>query len=185
MALDDIGRMNGMDMKSLAGMKGSKEPAEIELELKVGELEGEEDGMYQDMSPVGRFSKGALNSLVSVHNQVSKMFGMKPYASFEEDQESFPGAFTKEISMIIDAADDAAEAEVIGMEMVPSLENITTDKDVALLSGKIGMLAKSKDFKKFLAEPKEEEEEMPEAEMAPAEGEMSEADMDKLFSERM
>jgi predicted transport protein len=185
MAISDIGRMNGMDMKSLAGMKGSKEPAEIELELKVGELEGEEDGMYQDMSPVGRFSKGALNSLVSVHNQVSKMFGMKPYASFEEDQESFPGAFTKEISMIIDAADDAAEAEVIGMEMVPSLENITTDKDVALLSGKIGMLAKSKDFKKFLAEPREEEEEMPEAEMAPAEGEMSEADMDKLFSERM
>jgi hypothetical protein len=47
------------------------------------------------------------------------------------------------------------------------------------------MLAKSKDFKKFLAEPREEEEEMPEAEMAPAEGEMSEADMDKLFSERM
>ena len=110
---------------------------------------------------------------------------MKPYASFEEDQESFPGAFTKEISMIIDAADDAAEAEVIGMEMVPSLENITTDKDVALLSGKIGMLAKSKDFKKFLAEPREEKEEMPEEEMAPSEGEMSEADMDKLFMQRM
>jgi hypothetical protein len=185
MAISDIGRMNGMDMKSLAGMKGSKEPAEIELELKVGEIEGEEAGLYEDMSPVGRFSKGALNSLVSVHNQVSKMFGMKPYASFEEDQESFPGAFTKEISMIIDAADDAAEAEVIGMEMVPSLENITTDKDVALLSGKIGMLAKSKDFKKFLAEPREEKEEMPEEEMAPSEGEMSEADMDKLFMQRM
>jgi len=182
--ISDIGRMD-MDMKALSGMKGSKEPAEVELELKVGELEGEEDGMYQDMSPVGRFSKGALNSLVSVHNQVSKLFGMKPYASFEEDQESFPGSFTKEISMIIDAADDAAEAEVIEMEMVPSLENITTDKDVALLSGKIGMLAKSKDFKKFLAEPVEKKEEMPEEEMVPAEGEMSEEDMDKLFSERM
>ena len=184
MAISDIGRMD-MDMKALTGMKGSKNPAEVELEIKVGEIEGEEEGLYQDMSPTGRFSKGALNSLVQVHNQVSKLFGMDPYASFDADQESFPGAFTKEISMIIDAADDAAEAEVIDMEMVPSLENITTDKDVALLSGKIGMLAKSKDFKKFLAEPGEEKEEMPEAEMAPAEGDMSEADMDKLFSERM
>lgn len=184
MALSDIGRMNEMDMKALTGMKGSKDPAEIELEVKVGELEGEEDAMFEDMSPVGRFSKGALNSLVSVHNMVSKLFGMKPYPAFDADAESFPAAFTKELSMIIEAATDAADAEVIEMEMVPSLENIKTDKDVALLSGKIGMLAKSKDFKKFLAEAPVEEEK-PEEEMSPAEGEMSEEDMNKLFSERM
>jgi hypothetical protein len=182
MALNDIGRMD-MDMKAL-GISG-KDPVEVEVEAKIGEIESEEDSFYKEMSPVGSFSKGALNSLVQAHNVVSKLFGLETYPAFEEDQKSFPSRFTKELSMIIDAASDAAEAEVIDMEMVPSLENIAADRDIAMLAGKIGMLGKSKDFKKFLSEPMPEEMEMPEEEMAPAEGEMDEAEMDQLFMQRM
>lgn len=183
MALSDVGRMD-MDMKAL-GLGESKEPLEVEMEAKVGELEAEEEGMYSDMSPVGDFSKAALNSLVQAHNSVSKLFGMEAYPVFESDMEQFPSRFTKEIMMIADAASDALEADVITEEMVPMIEGIKADRDVAMLAGKLSMLGKSKDFKKFLQEAPQEEEEMVAEEEVASEGEMSDDEMDQLMAERM
>lgn len=184
MALGDIGRM-GLDMKAL-GLEG-RGMEEKELEDKVAELDSEEMSMYMEMAPQGSFSKGSLNSLVGSYNRVGKLFGIEEYPQFDMDQKSFPPEFVKGIMMMITAASDALDEEVISQEMLPSIENISGDRDVAMLSAKLDMLAKSKDFKKFLAEeaPEMEEEEEVSSEEEVKEEEMSDEEMDKLFSSRM
>jgi len=181
MALGDIGRM-GLDMKAL-GLEG-RGMEEAELESKVSELDSEEMSMYEEMAPQGSFSKGALNSLVGSYNRVGKLFGIDGYPSFDADQKSFPAEFVKGIMMVITAASDALDEEVITSNMLPSIENISGDTDVAMLSAKLDMLGASKDFKRFLQEEAPEMEEEVMEEEVKEEG-LSDEEMDKLFSSRM
>jgi hypothetical protein len=82
--------------------------------------------------------------------------------------------------MIAAAVSDAIDADVLTPEMEISLEGIKSDRELAPLAGRLQMISKSKDFKKFLAEPKVEEEVMEEAPMAE-----EEMDVDALMMERM
>jgi hypothetical protein len=170
-----------MAVEDMAMMGMVPSDAKMELEKEVAGVEMEEEGLFAEMAPKGQFSKGAINSLVSAHNAVTKLFGLPAYATFESDVTEFPSNFVRELSMIAAAVSDAIAADVLTPEMEISLEGIKSDRELAPLAGRLQMISKSKDFKKFLAEPKEEEAEAPEAPEMPEE----EMDMDALMMERM
>ncbi len=171
-----------MAVEDMAMMGMVPSDAKMELEKEVAGVEMEEEGLFAEMAPKGQFSKGAINSLVSAHNAVTKLFGLPAYATFESDVTEFPSNFVRELSMIAAAVSDAIAADVLTPEMEISLEGIKSDRELAPLAGRLQMISKSKDFKKFLAEPKEEEAEAPEEAPEMAEEEM---DMDALMMERM
>jgi hypothetical protein len=168
-----------VDDVAMMGMVPSD--AKMELEKEVAGVEMEEEGLFAEMAPKGQFSKGAINSLVSAHNAVTKLFDLPAYATFESDVTEFPSNFVRELSMIAAAVSDAIAADVLTPEMEISLEGIKSDRELAPLAGRLQMISKSKDFKKFLAEPKEEEAAPEEAPEMPEE----EMDMDALMMERM
>jgi len=170
-----------MAVEDMAMMGMVPSDAKMELEKEVAGVEMEEEGLFAEMAPKGQFSKGAINSLVSAHNAVTKLFGLPAYATFESDVTEFPSNFVRELSMIAAAVSDAIAADVLTPEMEISLEGIKSDRELAPLAGRLQMISKSKDFKKFLAEPKEEEAAPEEAPEMPEE----EMDMDALMMERM
>ena len=169
-----------MAVEDMAMMGMVPSDSKMELEKEVAGVEMEEEGLFSEMAPKGQFSKGAINSLVSAHNAVTKLFGMPEYPVFESDVTEFPSKFVRELSMIAAAVSDAIAADVLTPEMEISLEGIKSDRELAPLAGRLQMISKSKDFKKFLAEPKVEEEVKEEAPM-PEE----EMDVDALMMERM
>lgn len=170
-----------MAVEDMAMMGMVPSDAKMELEKEVAGVEMEEEGLFAEMAPKGQFSKGAINSLVSAHNAVTKLFDLPAYATFESDVTEFPSNFVRELSMIAAAVSDAIAADVLTPEMEISLEGIKSDRELAPLAGRLQMISKSKDFKKFLAEPKEEEAAPEEAPEMPEE----EMDMDALMMERM
>lgn len=174
--IEDISRM-GMDIA----------PVKEALSKESAGLESVKEDLFMEMAPKGSFSKGSLNSLVKAHNKVSSLFGLPAYPSFEMDQTSFPARFVKELSMIMKAVDDAIAEDVLDESMALTLDNIKADRDVAALAGRLDLISRQKDFKKWLEseQPKVEEveEEMPEEGLS--EGEMSESDMDALMMGRM
>jgi hypothetical protein len=169
-----------MAVQDMAMMGMVPSDAKMELEKEVAGVEMEEEGLFAEMAPKGQFSKGAINSLVSAHNMVTKLFDLPTYPVFESDVTEFPSNFVRELSMIAAAVSDAIDADVLTPEMEISLEGIKSDRELAPLAGRLQMISKSKDFKKFLAEPKVEEEIMEEAPMAE-----EEMDVDALMMERL
>lgn len=176
MALADMAALN---MNPMEDMKS-------EVSKKIGEAEKMEEGIAMEASPKGMFSKGALNSLVKAHNAVTSLFGVPAYPMFTKDETIFPSKFVRELLMVSKAVEDAVAKDVVTADMAISLDGISKDRDLAALAGKLSLLSKSKEFKSFLKEAPEEEVMQEEEEaVAPAEGEMSEMDMNKLFAGRM
>ena len=153
------------------------------LAEELNTLEEQDAALYQTTSPRGNFTAKALNNLVAAVNKVLPLFDQTPdYPKFEEDIEVFPEDFTRILTMVIGAANDAVEAEAITPDHLFSLEEITDDAALTLVSAKLDMLSKNKDFKKFLKEPIE----IPTEEEAPAEEEIgAPVDIDALFEERL
>ena len=56
------------------------------------------------------------------------------------------------------AVDDAIDQDVVREEMRIDLDGVKDDTALMTIAGKLEMLSKDKDFKKFLAEPIDEEE---------------------------
>ena len=175
MALADMAALNIAPMEDMKG----------EVSKKIGEMEKLEEGVAMEVSPKGMFSKGALNSLVKAHNAVTAMFGIPAYPMFSKDETVFPSKFVRELLMVSKAVEDATAKEVLTPDMAISLDGITKDRDLAALTGKLSLLAKSKEFKSFLKEAPEEEMMESEEEPAMEEGGMSEMDMNNLFAGRM
>jgi len=179
MALEDM-KMMGLAPEPLQEMKGK-------LEEDVAGLSMEEDAMFMEMAPKGKFSKAALNSLVKAHNKVSEMFGLPEYPAFDADQTEFPVKFVRELAMIMAAVEDAIAAGEVGQEMAIDLASVKGDRDLASLAGRLDMLAKSKDFRKWLSS-KPEEEVATKPEMEVSETEMAapgEGEIDQLMMSRM
>jgi len=173
--IEDIGMM-GMDIGE----------AKDSLSKEVESLATAEEGLLMEIAPKGSFSKGALNSLVKAHNKVSSLFGLPTYPSFAEDIKVFPARFVRELQMIIKAVDDAISEDVLDSSMALTLDRIKGDRDLAALAGRLDLVSRQKDFKKWL-ESDQPVAEVVEEEM-PAEGmseEMSESDMDSLMMGRM
>jgi len=149
---------------------------------QAGQIGAEQDMMQEqamtEMAPQGKFTVDALNRLVKELNVVLGLFG-ETYPEFAEDIAVFPQEFVAALSMVRSAADDSG----VGLEM--EFTEITDDRDLAILAGKIRKLGKDKTFQKFLEDstlmPEEEvvvEEEVivPEA---PAD------DIDAMFAGRV
>ena len=97
------------------------------------------------MAPQGKFTAGALNRMIKELNVVLEMFG-ETYPEFAEDITVFPQEFVTALSMVKSAADDSG----VGLEL--EFTDITDDRDLAIIAGRLRELAKSKEFMKFLEE---------------------------------
>jgi len=154
----------------------------------------EEDGMVGEFSPQGNFSKKTLNTLVKQTRQLQPLYGLNAdYPEFQEDIQEFPTEFTRLLVMFKQSIDDAIATDILDEEKSFILEEITDDKSVQLLAGKLGAIAKDKKFKKFLEQPEEvpieeapleEPTQLIDEERTPL-PEGSDASIDELFMERL
>jgi hypothetical protein len=135
------------------------------------------------MAPKGTFTSRGLDPLVKNVNKLLPLFGQDPSYPKIGDTNELPTDFTRVLSMFVAAVDDAVEEGVVNPEMKIDLGMVKSDSDLMSLSGKIEMLSRDREFKKFLQEEQPEEMEMeteaPEAEM------MTEEDADAMMMERM
>ena len=161
---------------------GGRDPKSSPVASELNELEMEDEDMYAQMAPRGTFTSRGLDPLVKNTNKLLPLFGQDPSYPKIGDTDVLPSDFVRVLSMFISAVDDAVEEGVLNPEMRIDLEAVRDDAGLMSLSGKLDMLAKDKDFKRFLQEEKQEEEPM-EEDMA--EMEMSPEMEDDLMMERM
>lgn len=169
--------------------KNDTEMVAPELQDKVVEASKAEDDMYATIAPKGKFSKMAMNGLVRALNKLLPWFGIKEeYPTFSEDMiTEFPVAFVKQIGMVQKAVEDATEEGSVPMELSFSLDDITEDRSITMLTGKIDRLSKMREFKTFLASPRSDEAKA-ESDKPEDKNEMpedSDASIDSLFLNRM
>jgi hypothetical protein len=177
-------------------MREMKKGPKVEVEIQVGgrdpksspvaedlnKLEMEDEDMYAQMAPRGTFTSRGLDPLVRNTNKLLPLFGQDPSYPKIGDVDVLPTDFVRVLSMFASAVDDAIEAGVLNPEMRIDMEGIMDDAGLMSLSGKIEMLSKDREFKRFLQEEKQEEEPM-EEDMA--EMEMTPEMEDDLMMERM
>jgi hypothetical protein len=166
--------------------KAELEKLRAEAMNRQGEIEESEDEMYSSASPKGKFSGKAANALVEATNRLLPLFGINDkYDRFGSGAlSSLPPEFMRILTMFSKAIGDAITEGILPEDATVDLKVITDDSGLQGLAGRIGMAAKSPQFKRFLlrktsesAPEAEEEEEMSE--------EMGSEDMDKLMMERM
>ena len=161
---------------------------------RQGDIESQEDEMYSGSAPKGKFSGKSLNSLVDVTNRLLPLFGIKDaYDRFGGGTETtLPPEFVRILTMFSKAIEDAVADGALPEDAMIDLSVITDDSGLQSLAGRIGMAAKSPQFKRFLmrkvsekgaSEMIEDAGEGEDTEAADAE-EMSKG-MDKLFKSRM
>lgn len=171
-------------------------PSDVAPEVIQGQeqIAVQEDQLVGEFQPTGRFSKKSLNTLVKVTKQLQPMFGLNAdYPNFTEDQTEFPIEFVRLLLMFKQSIDDAIVEDVVGEEETFTLEEITDDKSIQLLAGKLGMVARDKKFKKWLARPEAEAPtEVPAEDIPPLYDEertplpeASDQSIDSLFMERL
>jgi hypothetical protein len=176
-----------MDMKKKPGVEveiqiGGRAPGSSPVAEELNDLEMEDEDMYRQMAPKGTFTSRGLDPLVKNVNKLLPLFGQDPSYPKIGDTNELPTDFTRVLSMFVAAVDDAIEADILNPEMKIDLGMVKSDSDLMSLSGKIEMLARDKEFKKFLQEEQPEEmepEEAPEAEM------MTEEDADAMMMGRL
>lgn len=165
------------------------EKMRAEAMTRQGEVEAAEDETYAAASPKGKFSGKAANSLVEATNRLLPLFGIdEKYERFGGGtMSSLPPAFMRILTMFSKAIGDAIAEGALPEDAMIDLTVITDDSGLQGLAGRIGMAAKSPQFKRFLT--KKTTSEMPEEDEGGEEEEVSEEmgseDMDKLMAERM
>jgi hypothetical protein len=161
---------------------GGRAPGSSPIAEELNELEMEDEDTYATMAPKGTFTSRGLDPLVKNTNKLLVLFGQDPSYPKIMDTNVLPTDFVRVLAMFVAAVDDAVEAGILNPEMKIDLGSIRSDAELMSLSGKIEMLARDREFKRFLQEEQPEEmepEEAPEAEM------MTEEDADKMMMERM
>jgi hypothetical protein len=135
------------------------------------------------MNPLIPGSYRKVANLLSPLNDALALFDMtEPLKEIEVSDEGLVGAAAEGLLMLDAAVADAIADGALDPSMALELDSIQDDKGLALLAGKLKSIAKSKDFKAFLAAPKPEPVEMEEAEQEPEE--LSEEDFMALLASR-
>jgi len=172
--------------------EGEMPEGEVAIAVEIETAEMDDEQMYADMAPKARnrpFSMKALNNLVGATNRLLPLFGQTPdYPQFDGDIDVFPTDFVRVLAMFQGAINEACDLDMCDDEMDFVMEDITDDASINALAGKIDMMARDRDFKNYLRNPPEtmeEEEDVSGAEMAMEGEEMSDQQMDDLFSERV
>lgn len=170
--------------------KAELEKMRAEAMSRQGDVEEAEDEIYSAQAPKGRFTAKGANALVEATNRLLPLFGVNDkYERFKGNMTELPVEFVRLLSMFKAAIDDAIAEGILPEDAMIDLTIVTDDSGLQSLAGRIGMAAKSPQFKRFLGKKtmKRGGEEMAEeGEYAEAEGEeekpMSE---DELFMSRM
>ena len=158
-----------------------------EAMTRQGDLESQEDAMYSEAAPKGRFTSKAANALVDATNRLLPLFGIKDlYDRFTEPQlTTLPPEFVRLLTMFSKAFDDAIEEGILSPDAKIDLAVVTDDSGLQGLAGRIGMAAKNAGFKRFLSKRPTQEPPMEEEETAEEEMPAQEVDTDSLFSGRI
>lgn len=161
---------------------------EMEKFDQAVEVAGQEDtAMIMELAPVGDFSKSSMSRLVGAVNKMVPLFGGEPVVSPDGDIKQFPEDLTRYLAMVLTATEAAVTADIIDPELLVSLDDLQDDRGITMLTARLEMLLKNREFKKFLQTPIEEtvvEEEVMEEEMASDEL-AEDADIDELFEDRI
>ena len=158
----------------------------MEMEIEIQGAEQEDESMFGEMAPKGRFTAKALNNLVKATNRLLPLFDQTPdYPTFEGDVTEFPTDFVRVLAMFEGAVSGAIEEDLIDDEMDFDMGDITADENVNVLAGKLNRLVNDRSFKKYLKGMSDDKEEATEGDEPDADEGMDDKDMDALFMERM
>jgi hypothetical protein len=163
------------------------QPPTEELSTAVGEAEADDDLAFAEMAPSGKYSAQNLNLLVAATNKLLPIFEQSPdYPTFEGPIDGvLPTDFVRVLVMFLGAVDSAIAADAIDDEMAYDLQELVDDASLLQLSGRLTALAANRDFRQFLKNPPEEEDDTEETlPISDEEALMSNEDIDKLFTAR-
>lgn len=161
------------------GSRPGGDPIGKELE----DAEEADSDMFEAMAPKGDFTSRGLAPLVRATNRLLPLFGQEPNYPSVPDTKVLPTDFTRILAMFKSAVDDAISKEIVDPEMAIMLDGVRDDSALMSMAGKLDMLSRDKEFKRFLKEPMEEEEGMGQ-EMGEEMG-MSPEEEDNMMMERM
>lgn len=182
----EMERLGGYNPDMSKEMKASGQMEEMEMTISDDDaMEMEEEDVFAQLAPQGPFSAKAMNQLVKATNALLPAFEQEgDYPTFDADVDVMPTDFVRVIAMFQGAVNAAVDADMIDPEMDFELEQLTDDRSLTLLAGKLSALARSRDFKQFLKEPPMEME-MEVAEEEGGEPEMADGDINALFAMRV
>jgi len=162
-----------------------KKPS-MEMEIEIQGAEQDDESMFGQMAPRGRFTAKALNNLVKATNRLLPLFDQTPdYPTFESNITEFPTDFVRVLAMFEGAVSGAIEEDIIDEEMDFDMGDITGDENVNMLAGKINRLVNDRSFKKYLKGMSDDKGEATEGEEPDTDEDMEDMDVDALFMERM
>ena len=126
---------------------------------ELGMAEEADDQMFAAMAPRGDFTSRGLGPLVRGTNALLPLFGQSADYPEVEDTEVLPTDFVRILAMFQQAVEEAIEEDAIRDEMRIDLDDVRDDTALMTIAGKLEMLAKDKEFKRFLQEEVDGEEE--------------------------
>ena len=115
---------------------------------------------------------------------VLPLFGQSADYPEVEDTEVLPTDFVRILAMFQQAVEEAIEEDAIRDEMRIDLDDVRDDTALMTIAGKLEMLAKDKEFKRFLQEEVDGEEEG-EMDREPEMETMSPEEEDAMMMSRM
>tara|TARA_R110000824_G_scaffold57390_4_gene156181 strand:+ start:111 stop:629 length:519 start_codon:yes stop_codon:yes gene_type:complete len=151
---------------------------------ELGMAEEADDQMFAAMAPRGDFTSRGLGPLVRGTNALLPLFGQSADYPEVEDTEVLPTDFVRILAMFQQAVEEAIEEDAIRDEMRIDLDDVRDDTALMTIAGKLEMLAKDKEFKRFLQEEVDGEEEG-EMDREPEMETMSPEEEDAMMMSRM
>jgi hypothetical protein len=145
MAINDMLAMN----------KELKSPELKQVSVSISEVENEEEGLLSDMAPKGEWSMEAMNIFLESLNKVAALFSLPAFDKVKEVVTVIPTPTVKALIMIQDAVGDAVEQDVVSPDLAFDVSALTNDNDLGLLGGKLDLLARDKELRRFLKESPE------------------------------
>jgi len=163
------------------GSRPEGEPMGEELEM-AEEADAE---MFEAMAPEGDFTSRGLDPLVRATNRMLPLFDQTGDYPMVEDTKKLPTDFVRILAMFQQAVEEAIDEDVVNEEMRISLDDVRDDTALMTIAGKLDMLSKDREFKRFLEAPVEEEEMAEEMREETGATPMSAEEEDEFLMERM
>jgi hypothetical protein len=123
----------------------------------LGMAEEADAEMFEAMAPRGNFTSRGLDPLVRSTNRMLPLFDQSGDYPNVEDTEVLPTDFVRILAMFQAAVEDAISEDVLREEMRIDLDGVIDDTGLMTIAGKLDMLSKDREFKKFLKEPMDDE----------------------------
>lgn len=163
------------------GSRPEGDPMGEELEM-AEEADAE---MFEAMAPEGDFTSRGLDPLVRATNRMLPLFDQTGDYPMVEDTQKLPTDFVRILAMFQQAVEEAIDEGVVNEEMRISLDDVRDDTALMTIAGKLDMLSKDREFKRFLEAPVEEEEMAEEVREETGATPMSAEEEDEFLMERM